>query len=241
MEIKISQKPRTGKIARITGGSIVLMAILSMITVGVFHETLFPQIVTEDVVIRHTESSDLLLTILGWGFIALLDFIVSWGVYVLLRHSVKTISLISATLRLIYTLILALAISRLVILLNAIQDEAFSFDGLADLIERTGSEFNFIWQFGLILFGLHLITLGIAFIKLLPNKLVVSPKMKILFVTLIIGGLGYVITSGLVVLNFDHTSVYTVFNSILLLPMIVGELGLGIWLLVKGHTAFDAA
>ncbi len=241
MENKTSHTSRTGKAARLTGGAIVLMAIVSMITVGVFHASLFPEIITENVVLKHTESSAMLLTILGWSLIALLDFIVSWGVYVILNKSNRTMALISATLRLIYTLILCASISRLVVLLNAINGKTLSQTHLADLIEHTGAQFNFIWQLGLIIFGLHLMILGISFIKLIPNTMIVFSKMKMLYVLLIIGGVGYILTSGLVVLNLGDTSIYTVINSIMLLPMIVGELGLGIGLLFKGQPSFNAA
>jgi hypothetical protein len=234
MESKLSNNSKIGNIARLTGGSIVLMAVVAMVTVGFFHETLFPQIVTEEVVQKHTGSGALLVAIIGWGIICVLDFIVSWGVYVLLKDKNRTMALISGGLRLVYTLFLCVAISKLVILLGEANKETMSMTDMAAFIERTGSQFYFIWQLGLILFGMHLVMTGIALFKRFP-------KMKILFILLIIGGIGYCLTSGLVILNLSNTSVYNVINSIMLLPMIVGELGLGIWLLVKGHAAFNAA
>ena len=91
-----------------------------------------------------------------------------------------------------------------------------------------------LFRSGLIIFGMHLVMTGVALIKMFP-------RMKILFVLLIIGGIGYCLTSGLVIGGLSSTSVYSVINRIMLLPMIVGELGLGIWLLVKGQAAFNAA
>ncbi len=234
MEGKLLNNGKIGNIARLTGGSIVLMAVVAMVTVGFFHETLFPRIVTEEVVQRHTGSSALLVAIVGWIIICVLDFIVSWGVYGLLKDKNKAMALISGGLRLVYTLFLCVAISKLVVLLIEINKETMSMTNMAEFIENTGSQFYFIWQLGLILFGMHLVMTGVALIKRFP-------RMKILYVLLIIGGIGYCLTSGLVVLNLSNTSVYSVINSIMLLPMIVGELGLGIWLLVKGHAAFDAA
>ena len=124
---------------------------------------------------------------------------------------------------------------------SEIKKETLSITSMAEFIERTGSQFYILWQLGLILFGMHLIMTGIALIKTFPKTSKPLLKLKILFVLLIIGGLGYCLTSGLVILNMENTSVYDVINSIMMLPMIVGELGLGIWLLVKGHTAFNAA
>ena len=241
MEGRRSNKSRIGNVARLTGTSIVLMAVVAMVTFGFFHEALFPQIVTEDVVLKHTEGSTLLMTILGWGIICVLDFIVTWGVYVILKDKNRTMALIASGLRLIYTLFLCVATSRLVVLLSEIKKETLSTTNMAEFIERIGSQFYFIWQLGLILFGMHLVMTGIALIKTFPKTSKTLTKLKILFVLLIIGGLGYCLTSGLVILNMENTSVYDVINSIMMLPMIVGELGLGIWLLIKGHTAFNAA
>lgn len=234
MEGKLLNSSKIGNIARLTGGSIVLMAVVAMVTFGFFHETLFPQIVTEEVVQRHTGSSALLMTIAGWVIICVLDFIVSWGVYVLLKDKNRTMALISGGLRLVYTLFLCVAISKLFILLSEINKKTMSMTNMAEFIENAGSQFYFIWQLGLIIFGVHLVMTGISLIKRFP-------RMKILFILLILGGIGYCLTSGLVILNLSNTSVYSVINSIMLLPMIVGELGLGIWLFVKGHAAFNAA
>lgn len=234
MENKLSNNSKIGNIARLTGGSIALMAVVSMVTVGFFHETLFPQIVTEEVVQRHTGSSALLVTIVGWVIICMLDFIVSWGVYVLIKDKNRTMALVSGGLRLVYTLFLCAAISKLVVLLSEINKETMSMTNMAEFIEHTGSQFYFIWQLGLIVFGVHLVVTGVALIKRFP-------KIKILLIVLILGGIGYCLTSGLVILDLSNTSVFSVINSIMLLPMIVGELGLGIWLLVKGHAAFNAA
>ncbi len=234
MESKLLNNSKIGNIARLTGGSIVLMAVVAMVTVGLFHETLFPQIVTEEVVQRHTGSNALLVAIVGWGIICVLDFIVSWGVYVILKNKNSMMALISGGLRLVYTLFLCVAISKLVVLFSEINKETMSLTNMAEFIENTGSQFYFIWQLGLIVFGVHLVMTGIALIKRFP-------RIKILLILLILGGIGYCLTSGLVILNLSNTSVYSVINSIMLLPMIIGELGLGIWLLVKGHAAFNAA
>lgn len=50
MENIISSKVKVGNVARVTGVSIVLMAVVAMVTVGMFHEALFPQSVNESVV-----------------------------------------------------------------------------------------------------------------------------------------------------------------------------------------------
>ena len=234
MDRNKSNKMKIGTVARVTGGSLVLMAIVAMITVGFFHEALFPQIVNDDVVLRHMESNALLAAAIGWSIICILDFIVTWGVYVILKDKNKTLAALASGLRLIYTLFLGVAVSKLFIHLFEINKRTMSLVDMAQLIERTGTAFNDIWQFGLIIFGVHLVVTGLAL-------LMAAPKMKWLFVILMIGGVGYCVTSGLVLLKLDSTSIYSLISGVMLLPMIVGELGLGIWLLVKGNATFNAA
>jgi hypothetical protein len=233
MENNLRSKTKAGFVARLTGGSIVLMAVLAMVTFGMLHEALFPLSVTEEVALDHMHSHKLLLTIVGWTLICVLDFVVSWGVYELLKGKNRRMAILSGGLRLVYTVFLCLATSRLVVLFNVIKNETLLQVDVVEMIERIGLEFNGIWQLGLIVFGAHLVVTGIAFMKRFV-------RMKILFVVLIIGGIGYGITSGLFLLGLRATSLYSVVNGIMMLPMIVGELGLGIWLLAKGNTAFNA-
>lgn len=69
MENIISSKMKVGNAAKVTGASIVLMAIVAMITVGMFHEALFPQNINDGVVLKHVEGSLLLAAMIGWSVI----------------------------------------------------------------------------------------------------------------------------------------------------------------------------
>lgn len=233
MENIISSKVKIGNVARVTGGSIVLMAVVAMVTVGMFHEALFPQSVNESVVLKHIESNSLLFAVIGWSVICVLDFIVSWGVYVILKDKNKNLAILSSALRFIYTGFLCVATSRMIMLFMELRSGDLSVMDMLQRIEQTGIAFDNIWQLGLIIFGGHLVMTGVALI-LTVNK------MKVLFTVLMIGGVGYCITSSLILLGMENTSTFGFINGVMRLPMILGELGLGIWLLVKGKASFDA-
>lgn len=234
MENIISSKMKVGNAAKVTGASIVLMAIVAMITVGMFHEALFPQSINDGVVLKHMEGGSLLAAVIGWSVICVLDFIVSWGVYVILKDEHKTLAVLSSALRFIYTGFLCIATSKIVQLFLEVRRGDLSVMDLSQRIEQTGIAFDNIWQLGLIIFGVHLLMTGATLILTIP-------KMKPLFVILMIGGVGYCITSSLILLGMENTSTFGLINGVMLLPMILGELGLGIWLLVKGKASFDAA
>lgn len=79
--------------------------------------------------------------------------------------------------------------------------------------------FELIWAFGLIIFGIHLL-------------LVAPLTPKFLKLLLWVAGLSYVIVQiGLV---FFPTTDITLMENILSIPMALGELSLGIWLIFKG-------
>lgn len=79
--------------------------------------------------------------------------------------------------------------------------------------------FELIWAFGLILFGVHLILL--AFLT--------SKYLKAL---LLIAGLSYLLVQAAIVF-FPEFNI-TVIEAVLSVPMALGELSLGIWLIFKG-------
>jgi len=156
--------------------------------------------------------------------VAVLDIVIAWAMYLYLAPVNQSLSLLAAWFRIVYTAVLLfalLSLIRVVILLGNTELLA----GIPDL--QTESQvlvsmevFNLGWEFGLIIFGLHLVLLGILFYKAGIMK-------KILGILLVIAGAGYVIdgTGQLVTDTYGLTlSMYT----------FVGELVLFVWLLVRG-------
>lgn len=145
--------------------------------------------------------------ILAWTIIFITDLLVSYGFYVYLRPIHKGMALISGLIRLIYTLILGVAIVL--------------------LIYRDMHMFDQIWSIGLFIFGFHLMVTGGILIK-------EKGILKILSILLIVAGVGYSLLPTLEFLLAEAQNLISLLEAILILPMTVAELFFGIYLLIKG-------
>ena len=145
--------------------------------------------------------------ILAWGIIFITDLLVSYGFYVYLRFFNKNMALVSGLIRLIYTLILGIAIVL--------------------LINRDMHMFDQIWSMGLFIFGFHLMVTGLTLIKEMGI-------LKILSILLIVAGVGYSLLPTLEFLLAEAQNLISLLEGILILPMTVAELFFGIYLLIKG-------
>jgi len=158
------------------------------------------------------------LAVAGFIIIAILDVIVAWGLYIVLRSVNPSLSLLGGWLRLAYAAILAVAINSL---LNALRAGPMD-PALAGLFFES---FDSLWQIGLIVFGLHLCVVGYLawqaeFIHWLLGLL------------LIIAGLGYIVDGFGTVLIPDYALDLAVFT-------FIGELVLIFWLLIRGRKLPD--
>jgi hypothetical protein len=95
------------------------------------------------------------------------------------------------------------------------------------LIIENYRTFQTIWSIGLIVFGIHLIMVGVL---MKGHKLVPT----ILWYLAIIAGASYILVNILKTPSLQLTELSNTLNTILGLPMALGELGLAIWLIVKG-------
>lgn len=153
---------------------------------------------------------------LAWIIVILTDFIVSIAVYLFFKTYNKPLAILTSISRLIYTFILLYAFTYLLSIRESL--------GI-DLILNHMDNFELIWFVGLILFGLHLVLLGLLLIK--------SHYSKIMGILVIVAGFSYIIVDGMSVIIPEQEALITLINNILMLPMVVGELGFGIYLLIK--------
>lgn len=87
--------------------------------------------------------------------------------------------------------------------------------------------FESIWSVGLIVFGFHLMIVGYVTFK--------SESIpRIISILVVFASAGYIIIHSLTLLLSQNDTVLSILNILFTVPMIAGELGLGIWLLVKG-------
>jgi hypothetical protein len=161
--------------------------------------------------------------ILGYLVTFILDFVVAWSLYVLLKPVNAEVSLLTALFRIVYTVVSFVALLNLVSVYRIVYaSTVFTLDNQSTQMQVANylNAFKSQWYFGLVFFSLHLILLGFLVIKS-------SYIPKVFGVLLIITGLGYSLTTFKPFLfpntNIDF-AVYTFYGEIIFM----------FWLLIKG-------
>lgn len=169
--------------------------------------------------------------IFGWLVILVCDVLVAWGLYIFFRSVKRSIALLMAWLRLAYVFMLAAAMFGLVAVLALVTSDgcwaAFGVDQLPAQVQLFLDAFNDTWSVGLVIFGLHILVLGYLVLR--------SPDVpKIFAVLLLISFVGYVVTRSADLLCPDYESYERALGMVFIGPMVIGEVGLGVWLLIRG-------
>lgn len=169
--------------------------------------------------------------IAGWLIVLLCDVVVAWALYVFLKPVNKSLSLLAAWFRLIYTTIHGSAmlylLFALVLLSSADYLTVFETDQLYALALLLLNGRNYGFLIGLVFFGLHLLILGYLVFKsgYIP---------RILGVLLLIAASGYLVDSFANILLSNYTDYEALFLPLVAIPSVIAELGLCLWLLLKG-------
>lgn len=217
MKIHIS----TERITFMTGFSLVLMAVIAGMTMGLVFNELFTTNVNEFKIALPGIESTFIWGLVAWFLILGLDLVVSWGIYRIYCEKNNKRARFVAILRLVYSVFLAVAISKLVQVYFLLTDSKVNIVQIFDLVH----EFQSIWHFGLIIFGFHLIFLS----KLVCDKKVI---LRIISLLLLLAGLGYVISNCADLLIENYEQIRLKVELVFIFPMIFGELGWGIWLMI---------
>lgn len=143
---------------------------------------------------------------------AVFDVIVAWALNVLYKK--HSLSSLSTYFRLLHAGIMGLAVFALLATLSA--NSSREILGYIDM-------FNNLWLIGLFFFGIHLILLA---------KILSRPKVMVFF--LAAAGVMYMIDTAAHFLMANYVDYADIFLTLVAVPSIVGEMSLGIWLLVKG-------
>ena len=152
------------------------------------------------------------------------DIIVAWALYVFLKPVNKSISLLTAWFRLLYTGVYLVAVTNLIKVFTLTKGESYflinSPEEISEFVLFYIKSYKYEWFFGLVLFGLYLILLGFLVLKAryVPN---------IMGWLLIIAGLGYVIGNLKVFLFPELNTSFSMYTA-------MGELVFMLWLLIKG-------
>ena len=206
-------------VAKYTGYSLILMAIIAGFSFGYAFPKIFDNNQLELVQKTLIENLGLYKFMLfGILLVILLDILVSWTLYLYFRNDNRKLALYSFIFRIIYTLIFCIATYFLT--------KNIGQENNTMVIENYKS-FEFTWSIGLIIFGVHLLIVGLLmkFHKLIPS---------ILWYLTIIAGASYILVHVLKIAVPLLTELTNNLNNILALPMALGELGLAIWLIIKG-------
>lgn len=147
--------------------------------------------------------------------VAVLDIIVAWGLYVLLKPVNKSLAMLTAWFRVVYAAIFAVAIANLYNILPLLGGASFAeilgTDQLNTHVMLLLESFRIDWDTGLAIFGLHLFLLG---------YLVFLSGPRILGILVVLAGIGYSVDSFGKMLSPDYSltiSLYTFAGEILLI------------------------
>ena len=219
------------KAAFFSGVSLLVMTLAAFFAQGYVHSSL---VVDGDALttLKNIQASQTLfrLEVLGWLIIVIMDLIVAWGFYMFLKPFHPGFALLAGWLRLLYTAVLAIAVSHLVIANGMVQNSVsgMSSDNLAQHAMGSITAFEAIWSLGLIIFGLHLIAVGL--IAMDTRKI-----PKFISILVILAGFSYSLIHFMYGFIPQIERFTGILELILIAPMFIGELGFGIWLLWRGR------
>ena len=168
--------------------------------------------------------------IVAFLVIFVVDVVVAWALYVLFAPYARRLSLLMAWFRLVYTVMLGVA---LVFLMGAIglvgndgAAQAFTTGQIDVQVALLLDGFDHAWMIGLAAFGLHLIALGYLIVA---TQL--APRVLGWFVG--IAGLAYIVDTMALILLANYESYADGFLLMVAVPAVIAELGLTVWLLAK--------
>ncbi len=208
------------KIAIITGISLFLMAIIAGFSIGYayseFHQPAEIDFL-KDKILNNLELYQAML--IGILIILILDLLVSYTLYKYFENDNKKLSMVSSAIRIIYTAIFGIAVLFL-------SKNLSSSEITNQIIASNYQNFQSIWSAGLMIFGVHIILIGVL-MKLHQG----IPKF--LWYLTLFAGISYMLVHLLKLADFNSQFVRSL-EMILAIPMALGELGLATWLLFKG-------
>jgi hypothetical protein len=219
--------------ARVAGFGLLLMAILAMFSnFSVLEGLIIPDDAAKTA--SNILANEMLFRsgLISFVIVLILDVLVAWALYILLKPVNKNLAMLAACFRLVYTAIFGIALSNFLSVLPLLSGAEYltvlTKDQLHAQVMLLIDAFNNGWLIGLVFFGCHLLVVGYLIIKsggYLP---------RIIGIFLILASAGYVIDSMAHFLLPNYTDYKTIFLLIVAVPGVIGELSLAFWLLIKG-------
>lgn len=220
------------KSALTAGISLIIMALAAFFSYGYVHESLMLQ-GDASATLQNIISQNMLFKaeIFGWIIILICDIVVAWSFYIFLKPINRNLSLLGAWLRLTYATILGIAIMNLIFVLllsnNTVDLSLLTTEQLQVQVMLYLKAFDSIWSIGLIVFGGHLLIVGWVALKS-------DSVPKLISILLLIASIGYIVIHLYNTFRPQDHGIITILEFVFTVPMIVGELGFGLWLLFRG-------
>ena len=148
--------------------------------------------------------------------VAILDVVVAYALYVVLKGVNRSVALVVTALRMIYGAVFGFALLNLWNVVALVGSSGAAPAGLASQVDDSIGSFNTVWDVGLLIFGIHLVGLGALLFR--------APLFgRLIGALVVIAGLGY---------SVDATGRLLVPGYSLTLSMLtfVGEALLIVWL-----------
>lgn len=210
--------------AKLSGASIVLMAVLAAVAMGLVFQPIFESSNDSNFSVLQSVQDKFLLSVILWIGILICDLVASWSLYKTYEGKSRTKAMLMGAVRFVYSLVLAGAIVFL-IKAQLLWSESSLADSASEIMDNI-LRFENIWSLGLVIFGGHLVLLS----KLVCDKKLIT---KILAVLILLGGVGYILVHGMPLLVAISESSMALVEKLFMAPMILGEVGLGFLLLFK--------
>ncbi len=165
--------------------------------------------------------------IAGWIVIFVLDMVVAWALYVLVKPVDSSLSLLTSLGRLVYATIGGASLLLLVVALEL----STSASNFAGAVLPLVNAYSLGASIGLVFFGLHLLLLGWL-------------VFKSGYIPRVVGGLLIAASIAYLVDNFGKLLLprygSTIVPALIFLPAFLGEFSLMVWLLWKGRRKLEA-
>ena len=212
------------KHAIIGGASLILMALAAGYAYGYVQSSI---VVADDpaTTLSNLKNATGLFGsgVIGWLIILITDLLVAWSLYRFFVQVDAKISLATGLIRAVYSAVLAFAIYHLATIWQLASTATSDAQAVMDLI----SGFEKYWSLGLFVFGVHLV--GLGYLSLKSNTV---PKW--MGWLLYIAGVSYSAIHAAKALVPEAADTIAMAEMILGAPMALAELGLAVWLLLKG-------
>ncbi|MEV6493015.1 DUF4386 domain-containing protein [Actinoplanes sp. NPDC051633] len=165
------------------------------------------------------------LGIVAFLLVIILDVLVAWALYVLLKPISSSVSILMAWTRLVFATIFAVAVVDLLDAVNLVtaapSPAAYEPAQLNAQMMTSLDAFSTGWAVALVFFGIHLSLIGYLALKsgYLP---------KLVGILLVVAGIGYAADSFILFLVPEYMATAAMFT-------FVGELVLALWLVIRAR------